>query len=362
MAPPTEQLIRDYLNRLSVAARGQLGPDDRRALVDRTRDFIERQTQSSGPLTALEVGRLLWDLGDPSALVAQERQRLNANGGELPEPPAIRNPIAKVLRRDSGKLLGASWHWPVVSGGRTDIQATLLHSNGAADDGGAGSHGTVSDATTGDRDRASSKEPVAYVPAQPGEDDWFFQALGGQPARDMADDSDVNSAAADVEDDETAEPDDDPAPVTVSPAWQLTTPRDPVLRRQLRAALMVVADWYRRRPLEASAVLILGLGGGIYPPVWLLGVVVALPSRVWDGRDKWLGLTLPVLVTIIAAWLGVTIGGHASLGHSLHEGWVFGVAGSRVAAVLSASYLCRRSVHERRPPAVPPWNRPHKVG
>jgi hypothetical protein len=89
---------------------------------------------------------------------------------------------------------------------------------------------------------------------------------------------------------------------------------------------------------------------------------MALLSRLWDGRDKWLGLALPLLLTVIAAALGITIGGRVSVGHGVHEGWVFGVAGSRVAAVLSASYLCWRTVHGRRPPNVPPWNRPHKVG
>ena len=87
MSPPTEQLIRDYLNRLSVAARGQLGPDDRRALVIRTRDFIERKTGLAGPPTAMEVARLLAGLGDPSGLVQQERQRLAVVRGELSSRP-----------------------------------------------------------------------------------------------------------------------------------------------------------------------------------------------------------------------------------------------------------------------------------
>ncbi len=125
MSPPTEQLIRDYLNRLSVAARGQLGHDDRRALVNRTRDFIERKTSLAGPPTAMEVARLLAGLGDPSRLVQQERQRLAAVRGELPEPAAGRGRIARVLRRDASKARGPSWHWPVLDGGRDDLSAHL---------------------------------------------------------------------------------------------------------------------------------------------------------------------------------------------------------------------------------------------
>ena len=72
MSPPTEQLIRDYLNRLSVASRGRLGAEDRRALVNRTHDFIERNASRSGPATSMQVAALLSRLGDPSVLVDQE--------------------------------------------------------------------------------------------------------------------------------------------------------------------------------------------------------------------------------------------------------------------------------------------------
>ena len=99
MGPPTEQLIRDYLNRLSVAARGQLGPDDRRALVSRTRDFIERNAGLSGPPTALEVARLLSGLGDPARLVSQERQRLAGLRGEELKPASRRPPGPDAARR-----------------------------------------------------------------------------------------------------------------------------------------------------------------------------------------------------------------------------------------------------------------------
>jgi hypothetical protein len=356
MGPATEQLIRDYLNRLTVAARGRLGPDDVRALVDRTRDFIEHQAGAAGPPTTLEVGSLLYRLGDPAALVEQERQRLADVGAELPEPLPVRKPMARVLRRDFGKPRGASWHLPVVPGGRADLQFMLIHSTGATGAAEGSSNGAAGDATAGNGTRADSHASTPYVPAQPGERDWFFRALGGRSAPDQ-----TGPAAVDVEGDETAEA-GDLASTTVSPDWQLTTPRDPVVRRQARRVLAAVAAWFRRMPREASAVVLLGLGGASYPPLWLLGAAVALlPSRVWDGRDKWLGLALPVLLTIIAASLGVTVGGQVSVAHSLHEGWVFGVAGSRLAAALGAAYLCWRTVHGRRPPMVPPWNRPRKV-
>ena len=380
MGPPTEQLIRDYLYRLSVAARGQLGPDDRRALVDRTRDFIERETGLAGPPTAIEVGRLLAGLGDPAALVQQERQRLTTIRGEVPTPENAGNPITRMLRRDYGKARRASWRWPAVAGSRTDLPLTLL-ANRSAGASVASSNGTA----TGDGDPSAPGEPASDVPVQSRDPDWFFRALGREPAApEPATTSPVDgtpgdslpvgdgrppwplagalgaSAGTPAADDEAGEP-DEAAPTTVSPAWQLATPREPVLSPRVRQALTATVSWYRQRPLEASAVALLGLGGAIYPPIWLLGAVVALASRFWDGRDKWLGLALPVLVPVIAAALGVATSGHASVGHAMHEGWVFGVAGSRLAAALSAGYLCWRSVRGRRPPAVPPWNRPHNV-
>jgi fatty acid desaturase len=125
--------------------------------------------------------------------------------------------------------------------------------------------------------------------------------------------------------------------------------------------LSTLAGWARRQPLEASAIVLLGLGGAIFPPVWLLGAVVALTSRLWDYRDKWLGLALPVLVTVVATVVGIAMGGAHGVGHGVHEGWVFAEIVSRVSAALSAAYLGWRSAHGRRPPAVPPWNKPHNV-
>ncbi len=228
----------------------------------------------------------------------------------------------------------------------------------------------------------SSDQLAPHVPAQSGEPDWFFRVLGGEPGEVHEDDelihesaasrqtrppwplagaSGANSSTRQFADGGSAEL-GDPAPTRATAPWRLTAPGLPVLSRRLRRTVTAAAVWYRRSPLEASAVVLLGLGGAIYPPVWLLGAVMALASHVWDGRDKWLGLALPVLLPVIAIAVGVTNGGHSSMGHGVHEGWVYGVAASRVAALVSASYLGWRSVHGRRPPAVPPWNRPHKVG
>src|SRR5215469_9004561 len=125
MGPPTEQLIRDYLNRLSMAARGRLNSDDRRALVDRAQDFIERNASRSGPPSAMQVAALLSRLGDPSLLVGKEVARLTAERGAPPEVPADDEPsgLTGRLRRFTTSASG-SW---LAAAGNSDLQSQLIY-------------------------------------------------------------------------------------------------------------------------------------------------------------------------------------------------------------------------------------------
>jgi hypothetical protein len=119
----------------------------------------------------------------------------------------------------------------------------------------------------------------------------------------------------------------------------------------------------RQRPLESLAAVLLGLGGAAYPPVWLLGAALALGSRAWDYRDKWIGLAGPVLLLIVGTVAGVSLGSQpASFGSHVHDAWVAADIVSRIAALLGAAYLVWRLGPGRRQPSVPPWNKPHKVG
>ncbi|MGO8962083.1 MAG: hypothetical protein ACLQFR_32620 [Streptosporangiaceae bacterium] len=131
----------------------------------------------------------------------------------------------------------------------------------------------------------------------------------------------------------------------------------------LRRIWAAVVGWFRDKTLESVATILLGVGGVIFPPIWLLGAMVALASRVWDGRDKLLGLAVPVLLTIVGTAAGVILAGsQSSLGHDVHVGWVSANIASRAAAALGATYLAWRSVRGRRPAAAPPWNKPYRVG
>lgn len=365
MSPPTEQLIRDYLNRLSVAARGRLGAEDRRTLVTRTRDFIERNASQIGPANPMQVAALLSRMGDPSALVDQELSRLGAVRGDAELPPPGRDgKLVGRLRRRPG---GASWHWPRPAGSR-DLQLRVLNGTVAEQDESAIINGPapIWVPTQFGRADAAASAPAA----QEEEPAAFSQHEAGAAGTETA----SPPAAADSHGSEAFAP-------AGMPTWPSVAARSPDARAQpalapateglptpdrgdrpiagLAATLLRRA---RANPVEAIAVILLGLGGAAYPPVWLLGAVVTLASKVWDYRDRWIGLAGPVLLLVVGTSAGVSLGNaHGSFGSYVHEGWIYADVLSRVGAVLGTYYLVWRAGHARPAPSVPPWNKPHKV-
>ncbi len=418
MSPPTEQVIRDYLNRLSVAARGRLGAEDRRALVTRTREFIDRNSSISGAATSMEVAALLARLGDPGVLVDQEVARLAAARGEAVEPPAARGGrLGAALRRRNAQ---ASWHWPQVTGSQA-MQARLLNGTGpapGADTAGTGSQPAQAPPRSGDRQiqprsgdrqiqprsgegpdaqgsdagRGGSAMPPIRIPAQRG------RTAPGAPATDQ-----ISGAGTGPGPDPAllqptwpsvvarsattaAAPADSDAPAGAAPGSTDSVPtasasvgqpdsggrRRALLPGGVRPAGRIapggvglakrISAWARGSPVEAIAVTLLGIGGACYPPVWILGAGFALMSRLWDYRDKWIGLAGPVVLLVVGTGMAVSVvTHHGSIGHDVHEGWVYADILSRIGAVAGTSYLVWRLTHPRRPPAVPPWTKPRKV-
>jgi hypothetical protein len=395
MSPPTEQLIRDYLNRLSVAARGRLSSEDRRALVTRTHDFIERNASRSGPATAMEVAALLSRLGDPGALVDQEVARLAAERGEAvaTETDQATGLAARLRRRTAH----ASWHWPATAA-HPELVTELLNGHG-----GNGAKPPP----------AQPPDPAAVVPRQSGPADRDAVGSGPPPQPDNrpdaarpvrpaaagSGDADAGDATAGANDVSPAgpEPSDDGAaaarpgpaagpaepaagepvseqPVSKQPVREQPVSEQPVTRqaatvaelparpariRSLASGAMALS---RRHPLEAAAIVLLGLGGVVFPPVWIVGAAVAAASKVWDYRDKWAGIAGPVVLLIVGTSLGVALGSsHHELGGYLHEVWIYLDVLSRLCAVAGAWYLYWRLTHARPVPDVPPWNRPGRV-
>jgi hypothetical protein len=343
---PAEQLVQDYLSRLSAAARSRLAAADRRALVRRTLDFIE---QSTGPLrsvSALEVGKLLAGLGDPAAIVDQEQARLAAARGDTGPAPADGVRVTRLLRRQPGQ---SSWHWPSQPAGSPQLADSLMavadEQPRAAPADGYALTGKIMMPARLHLHRARTEaqhEPEVLrlvVTDQSGTGE-------GQPSQLPARPSWPSVVARDTG--EEGEQDADPGP-----SW--------AVRHGVSLAVWV-AGRFRTQPLESVAVVLIGIGGAAFPPVWVLGAAVALASRVWNHRDKWTGLGLPVLLTVVGTVAGICLtAGHATLSHDVHDGFVSADMLSRVLALLGAVYLGWRASPARRRPVVPSWARTHKI-
>jgi hypothetical protein len=125
----------------------------------------------------------------------------------------------------------------------------------------------------------------------------------------------------------------------------------------------VVVRWVRRHPLEAVAVVLLGLGGLIYPPVWLMGALVAVFSKAWSISDKWIGLALPVFLVIVGIVVEVSLAGNQKDWTTyVRDAWVFAGHLSRILALLGAIYLAWRVERGPRSPGVPPWQKARRFG
>jgi hypothetical protein len=157
-----------------------------------------------------------------------------------------------------------------------------------------------------------------------------------------------------------AAPADGTKPLSIVPGMETPGPAsDEPARRKFGPPAPLIEAWTlaRQNKLEAVAVLLLGVGGLIYPfPLWLIGGVVALRSRHWDKRDKWLALVGPVgFAAICMVLLGISGSGgffHA-LAQSTHQ---FSLL-LRVGCVLCAGYLVWRLRRGPRRRKTPPWLR-----
>jgi hypothetical protein len=115
----------------------------------------------------------------------------------------------------------------------------------------------------------------------------------------------------------------------------------------------------RHHPLEAVAVVVLILGVLIFPPFWLIGVFIALLSRVWAPLDKLIGLAGPALLAVIGTGVGMAMGAtkHSPADY-FNEALALSTDLLRVGAVLGAIYLAWRVTKGRRQESTPPWMRP----
>jgi hypothetical protein len=391
MNPPGEQLVRDYLNRLALAARGRLGHRDRQGLLERTRAHIEVECGGLRDASAEQVRRALAAMGEPIALVEQERARIAADkpsadaglGGlftgrksslvrqlwpareAAATADAGRHANGRVAVGDAQAAFGLQ-----VPGQRPAMDGTsaepVAPAGGAEPDGSTGRRRMWPRSPLPRRPPAKRTGPGTKRPAlQPG------RSAKPGPGQGASSGSEADPARAG----ENGDRPDEPASgieLDFSPADHVEEFEPGMLARLAgllgvlgravvawlgRLGTELVAVMVRDR-LEAIAVALLGLGGAIYPPIWLVGVVIAVWSRKWDHRDKWLGLALPVFVVLFAAMLVVVLGGQRqTIGQYTTEFWLAAGRLSRVVAVLSAGYLLSRAVKYQgtRVKRQPPW-------
>jgi hypothetical protein len=113
--------------------------------------------------------------------------------------------------------------------------------------------------------------------------------------------------------------------------------------------------------LETAAIVLLGVGGVLFPivpPLWVLGSLLALASQVWDLRDRAVAFFGPVLITAtVAAMIAVVNRVPGDLVviyvHAFADGAGYLL---RFGCVASAVYLAWR-VHRGPRVKVPPWRR-----
>jgi hypothetical protein len=206
-----------------------------------------------------------------------------------------------------------------------------------------------SPARTGNADPGASPRPA--VPQQAVSPESSPDGAVGQAASDEAagDPSPGGEQAGD--DQQTVE---ELAPTTLE-AWLER------LSRVARAAGSGTLELAVSNPLEFGAVALLGIGGAAWPPVWLVGVALAMPSRAWDLRDKWTGLVGPVLLAILGTTAVLMLGGqHGSIGAYVYEAWLSAGRIGRAASLLGAAYLLRRLIRGRREPRQPRFDVPRR--
>jgi hypothetical protein len=411
-----EQMIRDYLVQVSAAAQKVLPKGDRLLFVGRTRATIEAQVGPIASAEADEVAAVLTALGDPEELAKQERERLYsarrrgaaAQSAKLwkPDKPSkpdraarrdTKPPRVRRARGSGSRLIRKYGSWPGEPEAADGAPADGTPAGQAGHDTATGAAAT-GDAAPGDPARADtpltdgqdagqqagggpagrgqgSREPVSggldggrRAAGGPGVVTGAWPVIGPGTTRP----ADGNGSAQPGTSAEAGEPEQDsttqaagPAeakgtpPASIVPGMEPAEEEEPVGGSKLGRPEPLTEAWafVRKQPLESVSLLLLGVGGLIYPfPLWLIGAIVSVRSRRWDKRDKWLAFTGPVLFTVAALIvMGITGQGNffVAFGHATHH---FGLL-LRVGCLLSAGYLVWRLSRGPRRRPVPPWQR-----
>jgi len=408
--PSAQQMIREYLGHVSDAATKVLPKGDRLLFVGRTRAAIEAQV---GPLASAEADDVLSTLtalGEPEDLAKRERERLYSarRRGAAAAPPTLWKP-SKESRRGPAPAPAAARRagpaearkpraWP--HRGLTGPDEPKPAESGTPAPQPEPAPAVPRQADSPEATAVPAKTPAARTP--PVETPAILPPTEESPSVDapMAGMPTTESPTVAVPpgttpgpgqsgpgqsgpgQSETVQSETEPAgtppgwmrPVRPAPASGETEPLSivpgmgqageaeeaPQTRRSSPAAAPLAEAWAlaRKHPLEAVAVVLLGLGGLILPfPFWLIGGLVALRSRRWDARDKWMALAGPPLfaLAVLLIRAGTSPGNFFSDFYRARHDVGLSI---RAGCVLCASYLVWRLRRGPRLRTLPPWQRP----
>jgi hypothetical protein len=427
-APPPsgQQMIREYLGRVSVAATKVLPKGDRLLFVGRTRAAIEAQVGPVGSADADNVRNALLALGEPEALAKRERERLYSarrrgaaaapptlwkpakeprRGAVTPPPPARRPgpgqarrpkpwphrgmtgpeepppaesaspaapPAPAVPRQaDSPEAMPRPAETPDTPALETPPAEARDAEALAAGPPTAGSPAVeeaTADAAPAGVPPAGAAMPEEPAPVPPADVPAPEEPVAGVPGADHADPGlngrDPGGTPPGWMRPRPAPPPGETKPLSIVPGMgQPTEAADEPgsAWRCSPAAVPLAEAWAlaRKHPLEAVAVVLLGVGGLILPfPFWLIGGLVALKSRRWDGRDKLVALAGPPLIALAVLIIrAATSPGNffSAFYQAAHHDVGLSI---RAGCVLCAAYLVWRLRRGPRLRALPPWQRP----
>jgi hypothetical protein len=143
------------------------------------------------------------------------------------------------------------------------------------------------------------------------------------------------------------------------------TAEPPLPRRRTPVEVRLGEVWAlaRKHPLEAVSIALLGVGGLMFPfpfpfPFWLIGGIIALKSRRWDARDKWVALVGPPLITFAVLLIRAATSQGNFFSPFYHAAQNDGALSIRAGCVLCAGYLIWRLRRGPRLRTLPPWQRP----
>ncbi len=333
----SDQMVTEYLTRVAAAAR-HLPKGARMAFVGRTKAQIERQVATAGTDDPGKVAEILAALGKPEDLVRAERLRidnkwLQKRGKDAPPETGTAAPPAgsstprvyrpRVYQPRFHRALNSRWK-----------PATPPRSRKPTAEPAAEPDDTITGRVIGKDLAPRSPEPTGPAPTSP-------MPPSPTPAGPTPPSPPPWPGDLDAMMPPGPAPGEDGAP----PGTQ--TPLDGIWQLA------------RRHLLESVAVVLIGLGGALLPfPFWLAGAVVALFSRLWDGRDKVTAFCGPILVVLLGSIVSALLMGGknnviAIYIHALHVDtglWI------RIGCVLTAVYLAWR-VSKGRREKIPPWKR-----